>query len=106
MMTIPPATSIANPWRPVSKPPPVRVVVLIARKSGYITAEWEIMSAVYDPEYRPRNPWLTIGGDGISDSGDKPAFWCYADDLLASLADAQSVIRNSTVMGTPVPIDF
>lgn len=64
-----------NPWKSVSSPPPTDTVVVIARYSGYTSAQWEYMSAIYDPEYRPKSPWLTLGRDAVTDSGREPMYW-------------------------------
>lgn len=63
------------PWVSVENPPSPESVVLIARKSGYIACDWEYMTAQYRPEFRPRNPWVTVAGDAITDSGNPPMFW-------------------------------
>lgn len=63
------------PWVPVDIPPSSDSVVLIARKSGYIACDWELMTAQYRPDFRPKNPWVTVAGDAITDSGHPVMYW-------------------------------
>lgn len=56
--------------------------VLAVRKSGYINSAFEIMTARYMIDYRPKSPWRDVGGDSVTDSGADILGWKYADDLL------------------------
>ena len=56
--------------------------VLALRRSGYTCAEFEVLTARYMPNYRPQNPWQTIGCDAVTDSGEPVLAWRSADELL------------------------
>lgn len=58
--------------------------VLVLRPSSYNCCEFEVVTARYMPDYRPRSPWRDISGDAISDSGSGDVVaWCYADAILS-----------------------
>ncbi len=56
--------------------------VLAIRVSGYICATFEVLTARYMPDYRPRSPWRDISGDAVSDSGSDILGWKPARDWL------------------------
>ena len=56
--------------------------VLIIRDSGVITCKFEICTAKYMPDFRPRNPWLDLGNQPLSDSGSQPLAWREASELF------------------------
>lgn len=56
--------------------------VLAIRRSGYISATFEVMTARYMITYRPKSPWRDISNDAVGDSGEQILGWRYADDLL------------------------
>lgn len=49
--------------------------VLVACKSGYTSTEWHYESAHYDPEFRPKAPWLDDGGNGILEGWPDVEYW-------------------------------
>lgn len=49
--------------------------VLAIRKSGYITCQFEILTARYMLTYRPNSPWRDISNDAVSDTGDQILGW-------------------------------
>lgn len=71
------------PWRSceLQKPQP-RVPILMRRESGYSTHSLEYVTGTYDPEFRPKQPWLTVGGDSLRDSGHLPLAWCYVSEVV------------------------
>lgn len=56
--------------------------VLAIRKSGYISAGFEVVTARYQPTYRPRLPWRDLSGDSVMDDGTDILGWRYADEWL------------------------
>ncbi|PJG49639.1 hypothetical protein CAF53_02475 [Sphingobium sp. LB126] len=56
--------------------------VLAIRSSGYVCATFELLTARYMPDYRPRSPWRDISGDAVSDSGSDILAWRPARDWL------------------------
>ncbi len=58
--------------------------VLAFRCSGYVCATFEVMTARYMPDYRPRSPWRDISGEAVSDSGSDILAWKLARDWLMS----------------------
>lgn len=55
--------------------------VLAIRRSATSKATHEVLTAVYDPQYRPNNPWRDIGNDAVTDSGNPVLGWCDPADL-------------------------
>jgi hypothetical protein len=71
---LPPAQALPSSDRPV----------LALRPSSYNCCQYEVITARYMPDYRPRSPWRDISGDAIGDSGsDQVIVWCYADAILS-----------------------
>lgn len=62
--------------------PPENQPVLAIRLSGYICATFELMTARYMPNYRPRSPWHDISGDAVGDSGSDILGWQLAADWI------------------------
>jgi hypothetical protein len=62
--------------------PPQNKPVLAIRRSGYVTTEYEVITAKHMPEYRPLNPWQTIGNDSVTDSGEEVLGWAEMDAWL------------------------
>lgn len=60
--------------------------VLAIRRSGYISATFEVVTARYQPTYRPRMPWRDLSGDCITDDGTEVLGWRYADEWLLPVA--------------------
>ena len=56
--------------------------VLAIRRSGYITAVFEVMTARYRIDSRPNSPWRDLGNDSVHDSGEEILGWQYADEML------------------------
>lgn len=56
--------------------------VLAIRESHYVSAKFELVTARYQPTYRPLAPWRDIGGDAITDRGAEVLGWRYADEWL------------------------
>lgn len=56
--------------------------VLVIREAGYVSAKFEVLTARYQPDYRPRNPWCTISNDAVTDSGSEVLGWAEADAWL------------------------
>ena len=49
--------------------------VLIIRPSGYLSSHYEVLTARYQPNFRPSAPWRDVAGDAITDSGLAPMAW-------------------------------
>lgn len=56
--------------------------VLAIRRSGYISAGFEVVTACHQPTYRPRLPWRDLSGDSVMDDGADILGWRYADEWL------------------------
>lgn len=56
--------------------------VLAIRRSGYVSANFEILTARFMPDYRPLSPWRDISNDSVHDSGGEILGWREADDWL------------------------
>lgn len=61
--------------------PPTGNPVLAIRESGTVTARFEILTAKFDLAYRPRNPWIDLGNDPVTNSGSKILGWRQAPEL-------------------------
>lgn len=59
-------------WKPIDTMPH-KTWVLVARLSGYIDPEWDILVAKMDPDFR--DEIIDISRDRISDSGSPVMFW-------------------------------
>jgi len=64
-----------------AKPTEDRPVVGI-RRAQTISAAFEVVTARYQPGYRPKAPWRDLGGDCVTDSGAELLGWRYADEWL------------------------
>lgn len=71
-------TNRSSPWRPISTAPERRFV-LVRGPSGMGMRKF-ITLAEYDPIHRPRDPWLDVMGDTLSDSGWRPEEWMEAPE--------------------------
>ena len=61
--------------------PPHKIQVLIKSDSGYNTPkDITYRSAIYDPEFRPYNPWVDESGGALSDYGLIPTHWSYIEE--------------------------
>lgn len=60
--------------------------VLAIRRSGYITAKFEVITARYQPQHRPRAPWQDISGDAVTETGEDVLGWRTADEWLSPAA--------------------
>ena len=60
--------------------------VLAIRKSGYITATFEVLTARHQPTHRPRAPWRDLSNDCVTESGGEVLGWRYADEWLLPTA--------------------
>lgn len=56
--------------------------VLAIRLASTTGTAFEVMTARYQPGYRPRSPWRDLGNDAITDSGNVILGWRYADEWL------------------------
>lgn len=54
--------------------------VLGIRESTTGAAKFEIMTVRYMPNYRPLNPWQTLGNDAVTDSGNPILGWLDLDN--------------------------
>ena len=69
-------------WQSVDiRKPPHGAIVIVRRPSGYTRVPWEILTAKYDPEYRPLQSWVCIDGSNITESGSEPTHWAFEDSL-------------------------
>jgi len=70
-------------WKSCDKTKPeIRKPILMKGDSGYIEPHGTLyISGYYDPEYRPRSPWLDSQSSCVSDCGLTPTHWCYIEDL-------------------------
>lgn len=59
----------------VDYPPQDDKPVLAIRLSGYTSAKYELVTARYQPDFRPLDPWRDLGGDSIRDSGGPILGW-------------------------------
>ena len=56
--------------------------VLAIRKSSYVRADFEVLTARYMIDYRPHSPWRDLSMDSVHDSGEPILGWRAADDWL------------------------
>lgn len=56
--------------------------VLAIRLAAHTSATFEVMTARYQPGYRPHSPWRDLGNDAVTDSGKEILGWRYADEWL------------------------
>ncbi len=56
--------------------------VIAVRRSGYLCATFEVMTARYMPDYRPKSPWRDVSGDAVGDSGEAIMGWRDAREWL------------------------
>jgi hypothetical protein len=56
--------------------------VLAIRRSGYMSAAFEVITARYMLDYRPRSPWRMLSMDAVGDSGEAILGWKPADEVL------------------------
>ena len=68
-------------WHSIDGRLPVKLYVLIARKSDYSTTLWDFMTASYDPDYKG---WVDVASDRLSESGGQPLFWAYLPEAPKS----------------------
>lgn len=62
--------------------PKRRIPILMKGDSGYVEPNGTLyISGYYDPEYRPRSPWLDSQSSCVSDCGLLPTHWIYISDL-------------------------
>ena len=52
--------------------------VLAIRASAYVFARFELLTARYQPVFRPHAPWRDLSGDAVTDSGSDIIGWCDA----------------------------
>lgn len=62
--------------------PPHDKPVLAIRRAGYISSRYEVMTARYMLDYRPKSPWRDISGDAVSGSGGPILGWLEAPEWL------------------------
>jgi hypothetical protein len=62
-------------WRPLDSAPKDGTYMLLAGKSGYTTTPLRVEVCRYDPEYRPRQPWVNHANDSFLDGGGPPLYW-------------------------------
>lgn len=61
-------------WQPISTAPKDRFIIL-AGPSGYCSTPLRAEICRYDPEYRPRQPWVNHAGNSFLDGGEGPKYW-------------------------------
>jgi hypothetical protein len=66
-------------------PPTDNRPVLAIRQSSSNKCNYELITAVYDPEFRPLDPWVDINGNSILDSGHRVMGWKNAFRWLQAL---------------------
>lgn len=54
--------------------------VLGIRESSTGGSKFEVMTVKWMPDYRPHNPWQTLGNDAVTDSGNPILGWLDLDD--------------------------
>lgn len=72
----------ANPWVEVAIKPEPNVPIEMTGDSGYIAPHDRfLISGYYDPEFRPRSPWLDSTSTCLEDSGWVPTHWRRLSEL-------------------------
>lgn len=56
--------------------------VLAIRLSGYVCATFELLTARYMPDDRPKLPWRDISDESVGGSGSDILGWRYAEDWI------------------------
>lgn len=70
-------------WTPVSDACPFHdKPVMAIRRSDYLSCQFEIITARYQPDYRPNSPWRMLCNNAVGDSGAHILGWCEAQDWL------------------------
>ncbi len=49
--------------------------ILLGGPSGYSTTPLRFEVCKFDPEFRPRQPWVDYAGDSFTDGGEAPTCW-------------------------------
>lgn len=62
--------------------PETEAPVLAIRRSGYVCCDFDVLTARYQPNYRPKSPWRDISGDSVRDSGEPILGWRWANEWL------------------------
>lgn len=62
-------------WQPIETAPRDGTYILLAGPSGYMGTPLRVIVCRYNPEFRPRQPWVDYAGDSFLDSGDAPTYW-------------------------------
>lgn len=61
-------------WRPISQAPE-NTWLLCRGPSGYKSTPYRYLVTCKDNEFRPRQPWVTIGNNSILDDGPMITEW-------------------------------
>lgn len=70
-------------FTPVSEAlPSDDIPVLVLRRSINRNCMFEIVTARYMPDYRPRSPWQDLNHDALTDSGNTALAWREMPDWL------------------------
>lgn len=56
--------------------------VLAIRVSAYVFSRFELLTARYQPVFRPLAPWRNLSGNAVTDSGSDIIGWCDAGAWL------------------------
>lgn len=62
-------------WQPMDTAPRDGSYMLLAGDSGFVGTPLRVEVCRYDPEFRPRQPWVTYSSDSFLDSGAPPIYW-------------------------------
>jgi hypothetical protein len=78
------ATRLASQFTLVTEGLPISETPVIAiRRTGYTSPTYEVITARYQPSYRPNSPWRMLGSASVHDSGEPVLAWRYADNWFA-----------------------
>ena len=87
-------------WIPIEEPPEEDELVVVKCKSGYKSSDYVFRTASYQLEFRPLNPWVDEGGDGLSDGGLVPLEYTRDLDHFVPPPNA-IVITEDSIEGLP-----
>lgn len=59
-------------WKPIDANAMDGKYRMLRGRSGYTGTPHRIVVAKYDPEFRPKQPWVTYDGNSVLDDGDMP----------------------------------
>lgn len=68
--------------RVTDRQPESEAPVLAIRRSGYVCSSYELITARFQPDYRPKSPWRDLSGSSVRDSGEPILAWRWENATL------------------------